>query len=143
MAVRRLPPPADVSQKMLDRSAQATAAWETGVQNPSKSPTGEMKKAGKRYDNAIQESVREQRWQKATGGLTDEEIFAAARNAGGGTWAHGISSRADKIKRAYDLLLPKLERHLADIDALPTDTPEQRTQKMVKNLEGMRKLGNK
>lgn len=142
MPVRRLPPAGEVSQKMIDRSGQATAAWETGVANPSKSPTEEMKKSGKKYDLAIQESVRKQSWQKAVAKLTDEEIFSVAAKVGGGAWARGISNRADKIKRAYDVLFPKLEAHLRKIDAMATDTPEQREAKMVANLRGMRDLGS-
>ena len=48
----------------------------------------------------------------------------------------------DKIRKAYDVLLPKLESHLRKIDALPTDTPEQREAKMVANLRGMRDLAS-
>ena len=37
--------------------------------------------------------------------------------------------------------MPKLAAHLQRIDAMPTDTPEQREAKMLANLRGMRELG--
>ena len=102
MAVRRLPPAGDVSQKMIERSGQATGAWETGVANPSKSPTEEMKKSGKKFDLALQAAIRDQRWQKAVANLKDQDIFDMAARVGGAAWAAGISARADKIRRAYE-----------------------------------------
>jgi hypothetical protein len=128
---------------MISRSGQATTAWETGTQNPSKSPTGEMKRAGKKYDLAMQAAIRDQAWQKAVADLKDEDIFTMAAKVGGAAWAAGISARADKIQRAYALLMPKLAAHLAKIDAMPTDTPEQREAKMLANLRGMRELGTR
>lgn len=140
-AVRRLAPPSEVADKMVQRSAAATGAWEQGVQNPSKSPTEQMKKSGKKWVNGVQNAISKNLWDKAVAKLTDAEIFAAAAAAGGSKWAAGISTRADKIRRAFEVLQPKLEAHLSKIDSMPTDTPEQREAKMIANLRGMREIG--
>lgn len=141
MPVRRLPSAADISTKMIERSRGATAAWEAGVQNPSKSPVEEMKKSGKKWELGVQNAIAKKLWDKAVAKLTDEEIATAAAKIGGATWAAGIANREDKIKRAFELFIPRLEALLRRIDALPTDTPEQREAKMVANLRGMRELG--
>jgi hypothetical protein len=141
MAVQRLPSSGDVAQKMIDRSRAATAAWETGVANPSKSPTAEMKKSGKKWELGVQNAIAKKLWDKAVAKLTDEEIFSMAAKVGGGTWAAGISAREDKIKAAFAVFFPKLQQLLVKIDAMPTDTPEQREAKMLANLRGMRELG--
>lgn len=141
MPVRRLPTPGEVSTKMIERSRGATAAWETGVQNPSKSPVEEMKKSGKKWELGVQNAIAKKLWDKAVAKLTDQEIFDQAAKVGGGAWAAGISAREDKIKKAFDLFLPKLEQLLRKIDAMPTDTPEQREAKMLANLRGMREIG--
>lgn len=141
MAVRRLASGADIAKKMLERSATSATAWEEGVQNPSASPTEQMKKSGPKWVAGVQNAITKKLWDKAVAKLTDEEIFTAARNVGGSAWSSGISTRADKIRRAFDVLQPKLEAHLRTIDAMPDTTPEQREQKMLANLRGMRAIG--
>jgi len=141
MPVRRLPSGAEVATKMIERSRGATTAWEQGVQNPSKSPTEEMKKSGRKWELGVQNAISKKLWDKAVARLTDQEIFDSAAKIGGGAWASGISNREDKIRRAFETFMPKLEAHLRKIDAMATDTPEQREAKMLANLRGMRELG--
>ena len=141
MGVRRIASAAEIAAKMLERSATAGAAWEAGTQNPSASPTEQMKKAGPKWVAGVQNAITKKLWDKAVAKLTDEEIFTAARNVGGAAWQSGISTRADKIRRAYELLQPKLEAHLRKIDGMADTTPAEREAKMLANLRGMREIG--
>jgi hypothetical protein len=111
------------------------------MQNPSASPTGNMKKAKTRYKTEVQASLAEDRWGKAIDRLTDEEIAAAAIAVGAGAFTQGISARAGKIRAAIAALQPKVQALKARLDAMAVDTDQQREAKMIEAKRGMQTIG--
>jgi|SRR6266705_4195137 len=124
--------------KMINRVKNAATDWEQGVQNPRRSPTAAMKAAAGKWKTNMQRAITEDRWSKAVNQLTDDSIKAAAVKVGGGKFVDGITAREQKIRDAITKLQPKVAAVSARIQNMPQDTDQQREQRMVENLRGMR-----
>ncbi len=124
--------------KMINRVKNASADWEAGVQNPRRSPTASMKAAAGKWKTNMQRAITEDRWSKAVNQLTDDSIKAAAAKVGGGKFVDGITAREQKIRDAITKLQPKVAAVSSKIQGMPQDTDQQREQRMIENLRGMR-----
>ncbi len=128
-------------EKLIRKVQGAAQDWEAGVRNPSTSPVGGMKKAKGRFKTEMQAALNEDRWGKAIDRLTDEEIAAAAIAAGGARFVQGVTSRQPKVLAAVQALQPKVAALKARLDAMPVDTDQQREQKMLEAMRGMKAIG--
>ncbi len=141
MPARKLASPTDIVNKTLERARTAPGAWEKGLQNASGTITSNMKAAGPRWKQAMQDAIAKDTWAKSIASLTDDQVISAALKVGGNTWLNGITSRQDKITAAWNVLGPKLQAHMDRIGGLPNVTDADREARMVANLRGMRMLG--
>lgn len=137
----KLPTPADITKKMLDRSRGAGQDWRAGLERSRGTITTNMKAAGGRWKQAMTDAISQDRWGKAVANLTDDQIISAALKVGDTAWLNGITSREDKILAAWNLLGPKLQAHIDKIAAMPNVTDGDREKRMVENLRGMKALG--
>jgi len=124
--------------KMINRVKNASADWEAGVANPRRSPTAQMKAAAGKWKSRMQAAIQNDSWSRAINQLTDDSIKAAAAKVGGGKFVDGITAREQKIRDAITKLQPKVAALSSRIQAMPQDTDQQREQRMVENLRGMR-----
>ncbi len=131
----------NIVKKTLARAGQAPRDWEQGLQNASGTITSAMKQAGPRFAASMQKVITDKLWDKAVAPLTDEMIIAAALKVGGNTWLNGLTTREDKLLRAWQVLQPRLQTHVDKINAMPNVTEADRERRMVENLHGMRALG--
>ena len=141
MGVQPVADAAAWAEKMLRNAANASQDWERGMQNPSASPTAQMKKAKTRYKTEMQTALTEDRWAKAIDKLSDEEIIAAAMKAGGGAFVTGLTNRSEKVLKAIQSLQPLVVSLKARLDGMPTDTDQQRETKMIEAKRGMQAIG--
>jgi hypothetical protein len=100
-----------------------------------------MKRGKERWKVSMQDAIAKDLFGKAVDKLTDDEIINAAKAVGGSTWEQGLTSRQDKLQRAWEILLPKLKAHTDRINAMPNATDGDREKRMTENLRGMRALG--
>src|SRR5262249_31774820 len=63
------------TEKMIRKATASGPDWEAGVRNPSKSPTGQMKKAKGRFKTAMTQALADDSWGKAIDKLTDQDII--------------------------------------------------------------------
>jgi hypothetical protein len=130
-----------IVKKMLDRTRGQGAEWEAGLDNARGTITSNMKAANPRYKAEMGKALSEDRWLKSLGNLTDDQIIAAAKKVGGSAWESGITSRDDKIRAAWQELLPRLQAHVDRIRAMPNVTDGDREKRMIENRRGMIALG--
>jgi hypothetical protein len=124
--------------KMLERIKAAGSAWETGVQNPRRSPTAQMKAAAGKWKANMQAAINADRWAKKIANLTDESIRTAALKVGSSAFINGITAREDKVRAAVARLQPKVAAVSAQVQGMPQNTDGDREQRMLANLRGMR-----
>lgn len=127
--------------KMMSRVQAAGGDWEKGVANPRRSPTAAMKAAGGKWKTRMQQAITNDAWMKGIAGLTDQAIQAAAAAAGGSRFVAGVTSRQQKIADAIAKLQPKVAALSSKIQSLPQDTDQQREDRMIQNVRGMRAIG--
>lgn len=141
MAGRKLPSGSDIVGKTLERARGATTAWEKGIQNAEGTIVSNMKAAGPRWKQAMQDAIARDAFLKGIASLTDAQVIASALKVGGNTWLNGLTNREDKLARAWQILQPKLQQHMDRIAAMPNVTDADREKRMLENLRGMRLLG--
>ena len=132
---------ADVVKKTLDRARGQGTAWEQGMSNASGTIVSNARAAAPRWKQAILDAIQGDRYLKGLGNVTDDQIITAAKKVGGAAWENGLTSREDKLRAAWDVLLPKLQSHVTRIKAMPNVTDADREKRMLENLRGMRQLG--
>lgn len=128
------------TQKMIDRVKNAGQAWADGVTHPRRSPTTAMKAAAGKWTQRMQAAIANNTWQKKIATLTDDSIKQAALKVGPQKFIDGITARQDKIAAAIAKLQPKVSALSSRIQGMPQDTDQQREQRMVENLRGMRAI---
>jgi hypothetical protein len=133
--------PEEWVNKMMSRAQGAGADWKSGLERARGTITSNMKKSAGRYKSEMQKSLAEDRWSKSIANLSDDQIIAAATAGGDSAWLAGLTNRTDKVRAALTRLHSKLQAHVDKINAMPAETDEQRKQKMLANLEGMKLIG--
>jgi hypothetical protein len=126
--------------KQIERSRAAGDAWLKGTLNPSKNPLTEAKRSVRKWEAGVQAAVANKSFGRGLDRVNEEEMIGSITAAGAGAFSSGVAKAEPKIRRIAGEMQAGLESHVAQMDSLPTDTPEQREQKMLANLRGMRKL---
>jgi predicted peroxiredoxin len=138
---RRVLSAAERTAKQLRRSQEAAPDWLKGALNPSKNPVEEMRKAGGRYAAGVQKAVQDKSYDSGVAAIDESEMVERIQAAGSQAFAQGVARAEKAIARTNEQMQPILERNLATLDAMPTDTPQQRIAKMVKNVELQTAMG--
>jgi hypothetical protein len=114
--------------------------WLAKTLQPRKEPLKEAAKANAKYKAAVTKAVAEDRFAKGIAGADEGAMYETIKAGGSAAFTQGIAKRQAKITKAFTTLRPKLLAHVQALDAMPTDTEAQRDQKVLANVQGMRKL---
>lgn len=138
----KLPSASEIVGKMLENARPAGKHWKGGLERARGTITSGMKASKDRYKQSMQDVISKDLWGKAIDKLTDDEIIAAATAVGDAAWLNGLTSREEKIKKAWEILAPRLQALKDKIGAMKNITDADREARMIENLREMRKLGS-
>lgn len=139
----RIPDPDTWTNKQIERTQAAGEAWVQGMLAPKKDPVAAARAAEGKWKNSMQKAINEGRFGKALAKVDSAVIAETVNNLGSGVFTNGVAARQNKIRAKVAAVHRELASHVQRMDALPTDTPEQREQKMLQNLRGMRAIGDR
>lgn len=139
-AQKTLPSGADMAAKLIKNATQNAADWVKGMETPSRDPIKAALDAKEKYYNNLALAKEKGLWEKNLAKSSHAEIVAVVKALGSGVISNGINARKPKIIAAFNELQPKLQAVSNAIQALPNDTQAANTQRMVQNLELMRKI---
>ena len=129
-----------MTEKMLRNVARSAQDYVQGMQNPKADFKQAALAANGKYKDSMLLAVQEDRFQKGMQGVDSAAAIATATSDNGAAFTSGVAKRKDKIAAAMQRLAPKLGAVSAAVRQLPQNTPEDRMQRMIKNLELMRAL---
>jgi hypothetical protein len=127
--------------KYLRRTAAAQQDYVEGMQNPRRDPVQAALAAAGKWGQRMQEAIQAGSYAAGVRNQDRPAALQAAIGDGGAAYAAGIAKREGKISTAFQQLAPRLNAISQNIQAMPQDTPQQREQRMVRNLQLMRELG--
>jgi len=139
----RIPEAGDMADKMVANASSAGNRWLENTLRPRKDPIAGMKKAKDKYKTRMQESLTEDRWAKGVDQIDEAEMYAIISSGGAGAFTSGIERRKGKITRRLEKMRPLLLALANTLDAMQTNTDQQREQKMVAARRGMIEIGKK
>jgi thiol:disulfide interchange protein len=128
-------------EKYLRRVQSAGQDYVAGMQAPRRSPKQAALAAVGKYKNRTMEAIQQGRWEAGVQNYDEAAAIAAATSDGGAAYTAGIAKRQQKVATAFSRIAPQLTSISQTIQSMPQDTPEQRAQRMNRNLELMRGLG--
>lgn len=136
----RLKSPQQIVDKQINNlSAVGAQNYRVGIANPKRSWQAASINGQGAYENAMRNPETLKRRETKIRNVSDDE-WAAGAERGADRLVQGTIDRRYKIERAWSNLHPKLSAHLQRIDAMPNATPEQREQRMIANVKGMRSM---
>jgi len=139
----RVPETDEWVNKQISRTEAATEEWKKNVLRPKRNPLEAAKAAKGKWQNAMQRAIQENRFEAGLDAVDEETMYAVIRETPSTALAEGVRRRAPKIRQKVDKLRGYLAAHLEAVDKLPVDTDQQREQKMLANLRGMREIGRR
>lgn len=137
---RKLPDTSAIVQKTVQRAQNAPQAWLDGLTRARGTIVSGAKAADQKWKTAMQDAIARDAFGKGLANVTDDDVIAAATKVGGNAWLNGLTSRQDKLMKAWQVLGPKLQALMDKVHALPNVTPVDGENRMLENLRGMRKL---
>jgi hypothetical protein len=138
---RRVLPASERTAKQLRRSQEAAADWLKGTLNPRKNPVEEMRKAGSHWVSGVQQAIQNKSYEAGVSRIDESDMVERIQSAGAQAFATGVQRAEKAIAKANEAAQAILEKNLAILDAMPTDTLAQRIEKMRKNVELQIELG--
>lgn len=128
--------------RMLDKYQRRTSAaggdYVHGMQNPRRSFKQAALAANGKWKNRVQEAIQQDRFSQGMNAVNEQEAIATATADGGSAYTAGIAKRIPKVQRAFQIIAPQIAAVSARVQGMPQDTPQQREQRMLENLRGMR-----
>lgn len=137
--VRRLISTRDwVDKQQQGVQSVGQSRYMAGVENPKKDPIEAGIAAQPAYEAAM--SNPQIRARRVTGlrRTNLQEWAEASRTKGASRYVEGAVAAKGKLERGVSRYRSFLEQHLQTIDQLPNATPADRTNRMLRNLEGLR-----
>jgi len=134
----RFTPAAERTANMLAGVQANAQKWQAHVLAPKRNPKQAALAANQKYKNAMTEAIQQDRFAKGISNYDEDAAIATIQQIGATNLVNGVAARQPKIERANQALDAKLAAHLRSIDAMPTNTPQEREAKMLANLRGMR-----
>lgn len=133
--------------RMLDkyqrRTQAAGADYVAGVNNPKRSFKAAAIAANGKWKNRVQEAIQQDNFAKGMNGVNEQEAIATATADGGAAYTAGVAKRIPKVQRAFATIAPQINSVSQRVQGMPQDTPQQREQRMLENLRGMRAVSSK
>lgn len=140
MSKAGLPSPQDIASKQITQVSGATAAYRAGVQRVTVAPGQAAAAKRDKYLNGVTQSV--DKWASNVAAVSLQSWAQAALDKGAQRLGTGISAARPKIEAFWTDFLPFLSNVQNQVNAMPSDTFDQRVQKMISNataLHGFRR----
>jgi len=139
--ITRLLPPTDWVDKQLGTlSAVGRKNYEKRIEIPRKSPIAAGIAAEPRYADEMRKVIEEKRREKGLRATSDSEWFTYAKEIGAARLVDGVVKRKPKVDKFVSSWQPILSEHLAKVDAMSTETFDERIEKAVANMRGLKEL---
>lgn len=139
-------PDADTWTKRQVKGAQdAQQKWFDNTTRPKKNFKEEAMKdaAGARFNNSMQEVIRDNRWQGGMSLVDEGEAIRTIEAGGPGIYAQGVARREGKIKKRVEDTRGDRLAICSLVDAMPTSTDAEREAKMITNKRSLQAMGKK
>lgn len=139
--ITRLLPPSDWVEKQLGTlKAVGRQNYEKRIAIPKKSPIAAGIAAEDRYADEMRKVLEERRREKGLRASSDDEWYKYAKEIGAGRLVDGVVKRKPEVDKFVNAWQPILADHLSKVDPMPTTTFEDRIQKAVANMRGLKEL---
>lgn len=125
--------PRKAAEKQIRRSQEAAQDYVEGVRAPKRNPMQAAKAAKNKLKAKFNEAVDSGRWEQGLDSVTQDEWTRLAVEKGGPRFAAGVEAARDDIIVFHEELSAVSARIEQSIDAMPTDTLQQRIAKMTAN----------
>jgi len=136
----RITPAAERVQNMIAGVQANAAKWQAHTIAPKRNPKAAALAANQKYKNAMTEAIQQDRFAAGIRNYDEDAAVATIQQIGAANLVNGVAARQAKIEKANAALDTSLLAHLRTIDAMPTNTAQEREQKMLANLRGMKAL---
>ena len=137
------PDAAAATEKYLRKTAQSAPDWVRGMLNPKANFKDAAMAAAGKWANGVQDAVNNDRFRTGMGKVDVQAAIAVATSDNGAAYNAGIGKRKQKVADAFARVMPALGAVSQQIRQMPQDTPADRAQRMLKNLELVRGLKGK
>ena len=137
------PDPAAAAEKYFRKVSAAAPDWVRKMQNPKADfKTAAMAAAGK-WANSVQDAIPNDRFRSQMGKVDAQAAIQLAVSDNGAAYIAGVNKRKPKVIDAFSRVMPALGAISQQIRQMPQDTPSDRSQRMLANLELVRALKGK
>lgn len=129
-----------MTEKYLRKVSQAAPDWVAGMQNPKANFRDAAIAAKGKWSDGVTRAMQNDSFARGMGAVDVAEAIATATSDNGNAYVAGVNKRKAKVGRAFTKLAPALGAISSSIRSMPQDTPADREQRMLKNLQLMREL---
>lgn len=128
---------AAVAKKWAANMQAATTAMKEGVQAVTVSPTEKAAAAVDKWAAGVARARAEGTFEAGLRGVSLEQWRQSMLQKGIGRIADGVREAAPKMERFLGELLAHTDMVSSQIQSMPSNTPEERKQRMLRNFELM------
>lgn len=129
-----------VAKKWADRMKAATQSMKDGVAAVTVSPTAKAADAVDKWAEGVRRAREEGTYEAGLRAVSNEQWKQAMLNKGIPHVSEGVNLAQPKMERFLGELLNHTEMVKAQLDQMADATPEDRIQKMIRNVELMREF---
>lgn len=131
---------AAAANKLISRAQNAGGDWLAGVTGQTVNPAELAVKAKEKWKARMMAAIQNDTWAKRLSQVSLSDITSAANKAGASAYTSGIANRSDKIMKAFQRIIPKIQAVRDIVNAMPDVTEVDRENKMLANVRGLRKI---
>lgn len=132
--------PAAVTDKYMRKVSQAAPDWVAGMRAPKADFKAAAIAAAGKWANGVQDAVANDRFRGGMSKVDSAAAIATAVSDNGMAYTAGVAKRKDKVAAAFGRVIPALGAISQQVRQMPQDTPNDRAQRMLTNLELVRAL---
>ena len=141
MAVQRLISPAAWKDRQIAAlKANGQTNYAQGIQNPKADPIESAKAAKGAWENGLKAAMERNAFTKGLDRTNIQEWQGYAANIGASKLVEGVTKREAKVSKFLNTWQPALASALTNLDSMPTDTANDRDQKMLANVKALRAM---
>lgn len=137
------PDPAAALDKYLRKTSAAAPDWVRGMQNPKADFKAAAIAAAGKWANSVQDAITNGRFASGMGKVDANAAIQTAVSDNGSAYVAGIQKRKTKVGVAFNAVMPALGAISQQVRQMPQDTPTDREQRMLRNLQLVRALKGK
>lgn len=129
--------PQQIADKQVRNASNAVQDYRNGVLNTDKNPMALAVAAIPKMRNNFNAAIDSGKTAAGFNSVSVQTWKQVTAKKGGDRYVDGITQAKGKIQAFHMQLAPFRAQLQAELDSMPTDTPDQRIAKMVANARGM------